>query len=115
MRFFGVSDWRTLPPSLAADWCAALVTQPESWTHRKLNPDWRWSLDSQLGAAAVDQLRILAWQQTKDGAKGRKQPKPTPRPGVAGYRPGGKKTVTINTAEIDRQLSRPRKDLGRVR
>jgi hypothetical protein len=41
-----------------------------------------WGLPEQLSAASVDALRILIWQQTKDGAKGQRQPKPIPRPGI---------------------------------
>lgn len=44
--------------------------------------DWQWDLPAQLAAAGVDALRILIWQQTADGSKGRNQPKPIPRPGV---------------------------------
>jgi hypothetical protein len=39
----------------------------------------------------VDQLRILVWQQTKDGQKGRRRPKPiSPLAKQAGNRYGGK-------------------------
>lgn len=40
-----------------------------------------WSLAHQLAAAQVDELRVLVWQKTKDGQKGKKPPKPIPRPG----------------------------------
>lgn len=40
-----------------------------------------WSLANQLAAAQVDELRVMIWQKTKDGQKGKKQPKPIPRPG----------------------------------
>lgn len=41
-----------------------------------------WGMQEQLLAGAVDALRILIWQQTKDGEKGRNQPDPIQRPGV---------------------------------
>lgn len=40
-----------------------------------------WTLANQLAAAQADDLRVLIWQKTKDGQKGRKPPKPIPRPG----------------------------------
>lgn len=40
-----------------------------------------WTLANQLAAAQVDETRVLIWQKTKDGQKGRKAPKPIPRPG----------------------------------
>lgn len=33
-------------------------------------------------ALVADRLAILAWQKTKDGQKGQKQPAPYPRPGI---------------------------------
>lgn len=41
-----------------------------------------WDMPSQLLAAVIDQLRVANWQRTQDGQKGRRPPKPTPRPGV---------------------------------
>lgn len=41
-----------------------------------------WGLSEQLLAMVVDELRVLAWQNTKDATKGRNYPKPLPRPGV---------------------------------
>lgn len=46
--------------------------------------DALWGLPEQLLAAAVDELRMLVWIQSKDGQKGRARPKPLPRPGVKG-------------------------------
>lgn len=40
-----------------------------------------WSLSAHLAACLVDEARIANWQRTKDGADGRRQPKPIPRPG----------------------------------
>lgn len=80
----------------------------DSALNRALDPDWYWrAVEPNLLAAAVDMLRILAWQQTKDGQKNRKQPKPIPRPGV-----GPKKDPNVRTApveEVKRLLALPRK------
>lgn len=55
-----------------------------------------------LLAAAVDQLTVLAWMKTEDGAKGRNRPKPIPRPGVEPdhnvTKFGGNTTLTIEDA-----------------
>jgi len=40
-----------------------------------------WTLANQLAAAQVDDLRVMIWQKTKDGQRGKKPPKPIPRPG----------------------------------
>lgn len=65
-----------------------IVTQQDPATsavYRALNPDDSpWNMQTFLLAEAVDTLRTLAWFKTKDGQKGRKRPKPIPRPG---YRP----------------------------
>lgn len=42
-----------------------------------------WTLSNQLRAAGVDALNVANWQRSADGEKGRNQPKPIPRPGVA--------------------------------
>lgn len=41
-----------------------------------------WSHTNMLLASAVDALNVLIWQKTSDGQKGKKHPKPIPRPGV---------------------------------
>ena len=43
-----------------------------------------WGMTEQLLAAAVDTLRVLAWQNTEDAQAGRSwtAPDPIPRPGV---------------------------------
>lgn len=80
-RFYGVDDWRTLPLSRATSWCAAMIRQPESWTHRALDPNWQWALlHNQWGVSASDALRWMQWAKTKDGQKNRRPPKPFPRP-----------------------------------
>lgn len=41
-----------------------------------------WGLAEQLEAEMLDALRVANWQRTENGRKGRKMPKPTPRPWV---------------------------------
>ncbi|QPK80821.1 hypothetical protein G7Y41_07105 [Schaalia sp. ZJ405] len=106
-RFYGVDDWRTLKPTRAADWCAAMISQTESWTHRAINPDWQWSLlHNQWGVLASDALRWLQWAKTKDGQRNMNRPKPFPRPRVA------KKSdyVSVPIDELERRLAAPREN-----
>lgn len=42
-----------------------------------------WSLTDHLLASVVDALHVANWQRTEDGAKGRRRPRPLPRPGVS--------------------------------
>ena len=44
LRFYRVEDWRQLNPMRAASLAAAMIGQPESWTRRKLDPDWECSI-----------------------------------------------------------------------
>lgn len=94
-RLYGVDDWSVLPPLTAAAWCAAMVRQPESWTHRAINPEWRWEdPTAHAQALAADYLATLVWLKTKNGTKGRHRPKPFPRPGVDGWHTPGQAGVT---------------------
>lgn len=43
--------------------------------------DQRWGDVEQLLALHADLLQLIVWQRTKDGAAGRNQPRPIPRPG----------------------------------
>lgn len=55
----------------------------ESALVNELDPDAAgWSLESLLLATVADGIHWLQWAKTKDGQKGRHQPKPIPRPGV---------------------------------
>ncbi|MCD4549674.1 DUF5361 domain-containing protein [Schaalia sp. lx-260] len=105
-RFYGIPNWKTLPPSHAADLCAAMITQPESWTHRALNPHWQWAyLHNQWGVRVADALAWLQWAKTKDGQKNRNLPKPFPRPTF-----GEKKSsyVGLPLDELKELLAAPR-------
>ena len=74
-RFYGVLDWRSLPPVQAASLFIAMLRQPESWTHRVMQVgDTFETCLQKLVALAVDRLGILVWQNTKDGMKGRHRP-----------------------------------------
>lgn len=51
--------------------------------YRAQEPDAAdWSLEALLLADVADVQHWLQWAKTKDGAAGRNQPKPIPRPGV---------------------------------
>ena len=115
LRFFQIDDWTVLPMRRAASLCAALVRQPESWTFRKIVPDWQWSLlGNQLAAGIFDAVTFANWQRFKDGSKNHNRPKPYPRPGVQGYRPEGRARKMPDFAMIDRELARPRDSVRAV-
>lgn len=72
-----MSEWRALGLVEATDLVVYLPDDSVTFTAVAGG----WSLANQLAAAQVDELRVMIWQKTKDGQKGRKQPKPIPRPG----------------------------------
>lgn len=81
LRFYQVEDWRQLNPMRAASLAAAMIGQPESWTRRKLDPYWEWSiLTNQWGVLASDALRWIQWSKTRDGQRNQRPPQPFPRP-----------------------------------
>jgi len=86
--------------------------RPDSALSRALDPDWHWrTIEPNLLAAVVDILRIMAWQNTKDGSKNRRRPKPVPRPGV-----GPKKDPNAMSAPVDevqRLLALPRRAVAK--
>lgn len=61
---------------------AVLMSQlpSDSRLARKLDPDSEWSQDTFFLAAIEYDLRVLAWQNTKDAQKGRGAPKPPKTP-----------------------------------
>ena len=69
---YHVLDWRQLPVFTAAALAAGLG--PNSRIARKITGA-PVDTDTMLLAMAVDALHILAWQNTKDGSKGRNRPK----------------------------------------
>lgn len=50
---------------------------------RTLSPDLMWGLPEHLLAAMYDTLRVLVWQNTKDGKRNRNRPEPLTRPGIS--------------------------------
>lgn len=86
LRFYDILDWRSLGVVAAGSLFAAMIRQPESWTHRALNPYWRWG-DPGVHAAmyAGDMARLLVWQNTKEGQKGRNQPECVARPELPSF------------------------------
>ena len=108
MRFFHIDDWTVLPMRRAASLCVAMIRQPESWTFRKIVPDWQWAIaTNELLASVFDKLSEANWQRSKDGTKGTNRPKLYPRPGVPGYRSRFKKKA-LDVDMIRRELARPR-------
>lgn len=67
-----------------------------------------WTREALLQADQVDALRILAWQKTKDGLKGRNAPDPIPRPGVTPPRRAGSKTKAAPLSEVRARDARRR-------
>jgi hypothetical protein len=60
-------------------------------------------MNAHLLAAAIDQLVTANWQRSEDGQKGRRKPKPIPRPGIqdeSTAKLGGNKTMSLTEAEI---------------
>lgn len=57
---------------------------PDASYYRAIDPEtafWMGGSGVQnLLASVIDQLAVLVWQNTKDGHKGRKRPKPIKRP-----------------------------------
>ena len=71
-EYYGVYDYKSLPPSLVASLTVAL--RPESRVMMHLSKS-KLTMDQTLKVLMVDNLRILVWQKTKSGQKGRRRPK----------------------------------------
>ena len=71
-----ISDWEALPEGVTPSLVATLTfgLSDNSRTKRKLSKQ-KLSLEEMLLAIIADRLGILVWQPTKDGHKGRNQPK----------------------------------------
>lgn len=69
---YHVYDWRSLPVMTAA--ALAMGLRPTSRIAQKLSGAPA-APDTILLAMAVDALRLLVWQNTKDGTHGRNRPK----------------------------------------
>lgn len=68
---YHVYDWRALPARTAAT--LAMGLGPDSRIMQKISGA-RVPFDTLLLAMIADAVRILAWMQTKDGARGRNRP-----------------------------------------
>lgn len=66
--------------------------------------DSAWGLNEQLLAAIVDQLAILIWFKTKDGAKGINRPELIPRPGVESDDSQKIKGTPVSVAKMSESL-----------
>jgi hypothetical protein len=52
----------------------------ESRSFRVLKPELTWTMHDWLMWSIEYSLRVLIWQNTEDGSKGRNKPKPLPNP-----------------------------------
>lgn len=106
-------------PLVAADLCAAMIRQPESWTARAIfaertGHDWQWMLlHNELSAETADSVDWLRWSKTADAERRipRETPEPRPRPAVDAIRQRQREEseiVLMDTDELDAFLSRPR-------
>lgn len=87
--------------TLASLW---LQLPRESRCVRVGNPDAEWDDADQFLWKMEHLLRVLVWQQTKDGSKGRNQPKPMQTPGEHARNEAKKDHALANRNEIDRIL-----------
>lgn len=85
---------------------ACLVSQlpRESRTARAEQPACEWGPSERLLALIEYGVRVLAWQNSRDGEKGRRRPKPLEAPGSRGG--GASKVDRTDTAYIDEALGR---------
>lgn len=66
-----------------------------------------WSTEAHLLAAVIDQLRVLAWQNTEDGQKNRSRPEPVERPETEAEQQAESERVLAQAkAWKDRQLQK---------
>lgn len=68
-------------------WCLLQTLPPghrlyNIYNYPDQNPDDKWDLTNFLLASIADSLAVQIWQKTRNGQKGKKPPKPIPRPGV---------------------------------
>lgn len=71
-----ITDWQRLPEGITPSLLATLVIGlgNDSRVKRKLS-NGKLSLEEMLLAVIADRLGVLVWQPTRDGHKGRNQPK----------------------------------------
>lgn len=90
---YHVLDWRGLPLKTAATLAAGLYA--DSRAFRKLNGQ-KLKTSQYIGYAILDQLRLLTWLHTKNGAEGKQMPEPILGMLIEGNE---KKTGGFQTAE----------------
>lgn len=73
----------------------------ESRTMRRLAPELSWSDAEYMLCSIEHSLRVLAWQNSKDGQKGRNAPKPLDTPAQRAQKEQAKANALANRAEID--------------
>lgn len=91
---YGVLDWRKIPVRTAAALCAGL--KPDSRTKKRLS-GFRCDYGIYLLAAIFDQLNVIRWMQTKDGANGTNKPKSLAEIITGGGKDGNKDVKTFRT------------------
>jgi hypothetical protein len=101
-RFYGIELTQAYDGRLSWRRLLNLIQQlpdDSALARKRVGP---WSMNSQLLAAAIDELRVANWQRAQMGSKERiKPPKPIPRPGVE-EKPKNKMTAEL----AERLLSR---------
>lgn len=90
---------------------AALIDQlpDDSRINRIYSDSGIWTVDRTLAAMAINSLRILVWQNTKDGVNGRNKPKP-----IGPFKDEDSRSITSNPMtidELDAILSQPRMEV----
>lgn len=106
---------RNLPGDGTALWRSHRRAMKDSPTPVKAvdPPADYWTPERMLLAGIDDNLRVLAWQNTADGHKGRNYPAPIPRPGVADpSKDAMKRGTPLSVAELRALLSDGLDDRG---
>ncbi|MBQ1449733.1 MAG: hypothetical protein IIZ12_02185 [Eggerthellaceae bacterium] len=81
MQYYGV-DFDKIRGEVGEIRTADLAAQlpPESRSFRALKPELAWTHTDWLMWSIEFSLRVLRWQNTEDGSKGRNKPQPLPNP-----------------------------------
>lgn len=92
-----------------------MSAQPGSPLAAALEPAATWPVENYLLSSIEYSLRWLCWAKTKDGEKGRNQPKPPVTPASQSNESGRKDLQGMTSAaELDEYLSRPRVEIHAV-
>ena len=80
-RFYGLNlDGMGTDYTVEHASCLAATLPSDSAVMRAVNPRNGWTITEYLLHAIEFDLRVLAWMNSKDGAKGKNRPKPLPTP-----------------------------------